>query len=50
MKTTIKFDVEAYWTPEGLVIDCPSPAARDFVARFIEDNEIVVKIKEKPAI
>lgn len=44
----IRFTVDAIWTSEGqLIIECPSAAARDFVARVIEDESIVVKVKEK---
>ncbi|GAI10291.1 unnamed protein product [marine sediment metagenome] len=41
------FDIEYYWHPEGLVIECPSAAARDFIARTIEEKPMVVKVKEK---
>lgn len=46
-ETTIIFKVEYYWTPDGLIIECPNPAARDFVARSLDDNLIILRLKRK---
>lgn len=41
----VSFTVEAVWTENGLIIECPSVAAQYFVARSIEQVPIVIKIK-----
>jgi len=46
MKTTVTFEIEYHWTENGLVIECPSPAARDFVARSFEEKILVVRVKK----
>ena len=45
MEARIQFTVKAYWQSEGLVIECPSAAARDFVARSLDDKGIIVRLK-----
>lgn len=45
MEATIQFTVKAYWQSEGLVIECPSVAARDFVARSLDEKGITVRVK-----
>lgn len=47
MKVEIKFTCEAHWEGKTLVIECPSFAARDFMARTLEEKPIIVKVKEK---
>ena len=47
MQTLVTFKVEYYWIPEGLIIECPSPAARDFVARSIEEKPLIIKVKKQ---
>jgi hypothetical protein len=41
----ISFVVEARWEDTGLVIYCPSAAAREFVARTLDDEPLIVKTK-----
>ena len=43
----IEFTIELEWTQDGLVIWCPTKAARDFIARVIDDKPIVIKVKEE---
>jgi hypothetical protein len=43
----ITFKVEYYWTPKRLIIECPSPAARDFVARSLEEKPLIIKVKKQ---
>jgi hypothetical protein len=45
-ETIIIFKVEYHWTPEGLIIECPNAAARDFVARSL-DNPIILRLQRK---
>ena len=46
MEVKVEFIIKAHWAPYGLVIECPHPAARDFVARSLDDNAIVVRLDE----
>jgi hypothetical protein len=46
-ETIIIFKVEYHWTPEGLIIECPNAAARDFVARSLDDNPITLRLQRK---
>lgn len=47
MESIITFKIQYHWTENGLVIECPSPAARDFVARSLDENILVIKVKKK---
>jgi len=47
METTITFKIQYHWTPDGLIIECPSPAARDFVARIIDEKPLILKVKKQ---
>lgn len=39
--------VDAMWTKDGLVIECPTPTARDFVIKSIEQDGVFVRLKQK---
>lgn len=41
---TVCFIVDASWTENGLLIECPTVAARDFMARALEEP-IVLRVK-----
>ncbi len=43
METLISFKIESHWTENGLVIECPSAAARDFIARVFEDKPLIIR-------
>lgn len=47
MEVKVEFTIKAHWAPYGLVIECPNPAARYFVARSLDDNGIVVRVKDE---
>lgn len=47
-KCLISFTVEPHWTPDGLVIECPTAAARDFISRSLEDEFIVIRVSKEP--
>ena len=41
----ISFVVEAQWEDTGLVIYCPTAAAREFVARTLDDEPLIIRTK-----
>ena len=43
MEFQIDFTCESHWEEDKLIIDCPTPAARDFVARTIEEHGLVLR-------
>lgn len=45
-KAIVSFEIKYELTDAGLVIECPNYAARDYIARTLEDDLIVVKVKE----
>lgn len=38
---------DVMWSREGLVIECPTPAARDFVMKSIEQDGVLVSVKQR---
>jgi len=46
-ETAITFKIEYHWTPEELIIECPSTAARDFVARTIDERLLVIRVRRQ---
>ncbi len=47
METLITFKIESHWTENGLVIECPSSAARDFIARVLADEPLILIARKK---
>ena len=46
-ETMVIFKIEYHWTPEGLTIECPSIAARDFVARVLDEQPLVIRVRRR---
>lgn len=41
------FKVQYYWEADQLIFECPTSAARDYMARVLDEGPILVRIKKK---